>query len=70
MSTRHGLIARRSGSARACPIRPASPRRSRLDLAAEGINAVIWATGYGVDFGWIDSRVRCHGRADPPQRHH
>ena len=27
---------------------------TRLDLAAEGINSVIWATGYGVDFGWID----------------
>jgi putative flavoprotein involved in K+ transport len=26
----------------------------RLDLRAEDINAVIWATGYGVDFGWID----------------
>jgi putative flavoprotein involved in K+ transport len=26
----------------------------RLDLRAENINAVIWATGYGVDFGWID----------------
>jgi putative flavoprotein involved in K+ transport len=26
----------------------------RLDLRTEGINAVIWATGYGVDFGWID----------------
>jgi putative flavoprotein involved in K+ transport len=25
-----------------------------LDLRAENINAVIWATGYGVDFGWID----------------
>ena len=30
---------------------------SRLDLAAEGISAVIWATGYGVDFGWIDLPV-------------
>ena len=29
----------------------------RLDLAAEGIAAVIWATGYGVDFGWIDLPV-------------
>jgi putative flavoprotein involved in K+ transport len=29
----------------------------RLDLAAEGISAVIWATGYGVDFGWIDLAV-------------
>jgi putative flavoprotein involved in K+ transport len=25
-----------------------------LDLRTEGVNAVIWATGYGVDFGWID----------------
>ena len=25
----------------------------RLDLAAEGITSIIWATGYGVDFGWI-----------------
>ena len=30
---------------------------TRLDLAAEGISAVIWATGYGVDFGWIDLPV-------------
>ncbi len=29
----------------------------RLDLRAEGIGAVIWATGYGVDFGWIDVPV-------------
>ncbi len=26
----------------------------RLDLRSENINAVLWATGYGVDFGWID----------------
>jgi putative flavoprotein involved in K+ transport len=26
----------------------------RLDLHALNINAVIWATGYRVDFGWID----------------
>jgi putative flavoprotein involved in K+ transport len=30
---------------------------TRLDLAAEGISAVVWATGYGVDFGWIDLPV-------------
>ena len=30
---------------------------TRLDLAAEGITSVIWATGYGVDFGWIDIPV-------------
>src|SRR5450631_383596 len=29
----------------------------RLDLRAEGIGAVIWATGYGVDFSWIDVPV-------------
>ena len=30
---------------------------TRLDLAAEGISAVIWATGYGMDFSWIDVPV-------------
>jgi len=30
---------------------------SRLDLGAENLHAVIWATGYGVDFGWIDVPV-------------
>jgi len=30
---------------------------TRLDLGAEGIAAVVWATGYGVDFGWIDLPV-------------
>jgi len=29
----------------------------RLDLRAEQISAVIWATGYGVDFGWIEIPV-------------
>ena len=29
----------------------------RLDLRADNINAVIWATGYGLDFGWIDIPV-------------
>jgi putative flavoprotein involved in K+ transport len=30
----------------------------RLDLGAVNIAAVIWATGYGVDFGWIDIPVK------------
>jgi putative flavoprotein involved in K+ transport len=30
----------------------------RLDLAREDVGAVIWATGYGVDFGWIDIPVK------------
>jgi putative flavoprotein involved in K+ transport len=25
-----------------------------IDLRAQGVGAVIWATGYGVDFGWVD----------------
>ena len=29
----------------------------RLDLRAAGIGAVIWSTGYGFDFGWIDLPV-------------
>ncbi len=28
--------------------------RSRLDLAAAGVSAVIWATGYRRDYGWVD----------------
>lgn len=28
------------------------PLRS-LDLAAAGITSIIWATGYGLDFGWV-----------------
>jgi putative flavoprotein involved in K+ transport len=40
----------------------------RLDLRAEGIGAVIWATGYGVDFGWIDIPVLDAG-GEPLHRH-
>ena len=29
-----------------------------VDLAACGIGSVVWALGYGVDFGWIDCPVR------------
>jgi putative flavoprotein involved in K+ transport len=35
----------------------------RLDLRAERIHSVIWATGYGVDFGWIDIPVFAQGEA-------
>ena len=30
---------------------------TELDLDAAGINAVGWATGYGLDFGWVDQPV-------------
>ena len=38
------------------PAALAEPIRS-LDLRADGVGAVILATGYGVDFGWIDLPV-------------
>jgi putative flavoprotein involved in K+ transport len=56
---KHGLDLPEDPEARAKlpnPICVTEPIR-RLDLRAEGINAVIWATGYGVDFGWIDVPV-------------
>ncbi len=40
----------------------------RLDLGKEDIHAVIWATGYGVDFGWIDLPVRDAQRRTGPPR--
>lgn len=42
------------------------PIRS-LDLRAEGIGTVIWATGYALDFGWIDLPV-LDGRGTPVHR--
>jgi putative flavoprotein involved in K+ transport len=39
----------------------------RLDLGKERIGAVIWATGYGVDFGWIDIPV-LDARGEPIHR--
>jgi putative flavoprotein involved in K+ transport len=30
---------------------------SHIDLAAQGVAAIIWATGYGFDFGWIELPV-------------
>ena len=53
---RHGLNSPEDAAARAVVPEPTcvtNPLR-RLDLRAAGIGAVVWATGYGVDFGWID----------------
>ena len=36
----------------------------RLDLRAAGVGAVIWATGYGFDFSWIDVPV-LNAKGDP-----
>jgi putative flavoprotein involved in K+ transport len=56
---RHGLNLPDDPAARATladPLCVTAPVR-RLDLGEAGIGAVIWATGYGVDFGWIDIPV-------------
>jgi len=41
---------------------------AQLDLRAENINAVIWATGYALDFGWIEIPV-LDKRGEPLHRH-
>jgi putative flavoprotein involved in K+ transport len=72
----HGLNMPEDPAARAVlsdPLCVTEPLR-RLDLRAAGVSAVIWATGYGVDFGWIgvpvlDARgepVHCGGVTDVP----
>jgi putative flavoprotein involved in K+ transport len=38
-----------------------------LDLGASGISSVIWSTGYGCDFGWIDLPV-LDARGEPVHR--
>lgn len=43
-----------------------NPRR-RLDLRGAGISAVIWSTGYGCDFGWVDLPV-FDARGEPVHR--
>jgi len=56
---RHGLNMPDDPAARAVlpdPLCLIQPLR-RLDIGAEGIGAVIWATGYGFDFGWINAPV-------------
>lgn len=40
---------------------------TRLDLDIEGVSAVVWATGYGLDFGWIDIPV-LDARGEPLHR--
>jgi putative flavoprotein involved in K+ transport len=66
---RHGLNLPDDPAARAAlavPACVATPLR-RLNLGGAGIGAVIWATGYGVDFGWIDIPV-LDARGEPVHR--
>jgi putative flavoprotein involved in K+ transport len=55
----HGLNLPKDPAARAVlpdPLCLTQPLR-RLDISTEDIGAVIWATGYSLDFGWIDVPV-------------
>jgi putative flavoprotein involved in K+ transport len=66
---RHGLRISQDPGARAVLPDPhcvAEPIL-RLDLRAAGIGAVVWATGYGFDFGWIDIPV-LNARGEPIHR--
>jgi putative flavoprotein involved in K+ transport len=67
---RHALDMPQDPAARARlpdPTCVAEPLR-RLDIGADNIGAVIWATGYSVDFGWIDIPV-LDPRGGPVHRH-
>jgi putative flavoprotein involved in K+ transport len=62
----HGLDMPRDPDARAVlpdPLCLAEPLR-RLDIGIAGLGAVIWATGYGFDFGWIEVPV-LNSRGEP-----
>jgi putative flavoprotein involved in K+ transport len=52
---RNGADLPEEPEARAMPPDPDCLREPilSLDLAAEGISAIVWATGYGLDFGWL-----------------
>lgn len=56
--------ARHIGPAPACVTEPILS----LDLAAEGITTVIWATGYGFDFGWLQVPGALDDRGSPRHR--
>jgi putative flavoprotein involved in K+ transport len=65
----HGLNLPQDSDARAILHDPpcvTEPLR-RLELRRENIGAVIWATGYGVDFSWIDVAV-LDARGEPVHR--
>ena len=67
--TRQGLDVPEEPGARTMRADPAcvvNPVR-HLELDAAGIGSVIWSTGYGCDFGWIDLPV-LDGRGEPVHR--
>jgi putative flavoprotein involved in K+ transport len=56
---RTGMRVAKDPAAREILPTPAAMHRPirRLDFRADGIGTVIWATGYELDFGWIDMPV-------------
>lgn len=67
--TRQGLDVPEEPGARAIGADPACVVDAvrDLDLDAAGIGSVIWSTGYGCDFGWIDLPV-LDGQGEPVHR--
>jgi len=67
-ATQHGLdLPDDSGARAVLPDPPCVTEPLRhLDLGTNGIAAVIWATGYGLDFGWLDLPV-LDARGEPVQ---
>ena len=67
---RQGLTLPEEPAAREIP--PDSPCITdpilRLDLRAAGVTAIVWATGYGLDFGWVNLPV-FDGSGRPVHRH-
>jgi len=54
------------------PIEPAgdfSGAPTELDLAANDINTVIWATGFRIDYSWIDLDLNLTEQGYPEQNH-
>lgn len=46
------------------PVWEPAEERTRLDLAAAGINSVLWCIGFSPDFAWVDAPV-FNGRGHP-----
>ena len=64
---RHGLSLPAEPEARQFPADPdcmTNPIR-QIDLRAAGINTILWATGYALDFSWISlDTFRADGKPD------
>jgi len=53
---------------RSVALNPRLEGPSSIDLLAEGIGTIIWATGYVVDFGWVELPI-CDAQGVPTHRH-